>query len=81
MGSFVVTVNYCGCAGGQAVSCQALPHAVANGPLWTRSDPSVVGHMAQGGGGGMGPGCANPLMDRVVNNLVLNWYYQYELMT
>lgn len=55
------------------VSCQALPHAVANGPLWTRSDPSVVGRMAQGGGGGMGPGCASPLMDRVVNNLVLNW--------
>ena len=37
------------------VSCQALPHAVPNGPLWTRSAPSVVGHMAQSGGGGNGP--------------------------
>lgn len=62
------------------VSSQALPHAVADGPLWTRSDPSGVGHVAQGGGWGMGPGCASPLMDRVVNSLVLNWKYQYELM-
>lgn len=54
-------------------SCQALPHAVADGPLWTRLDPRVAGHMAQGGGGGMGLGCASPLMDRVVNSIVLNW--------
>lgn len=33
------------------VSCQAPAACSGHGPLWTRSDPSVVGHMAQGGVG------------------------------